>query len=113
VVENQVLNSIIQTFPNFVKRLLRSNLSVVIRVSELLRQYIENRSAVEVKGRTVKECLADLVNKYPALNNQIFDKNGTVLVLVSHDHEIISKANLDKKIEDGSEIDLTLIIAGG
>jgi molybdopterin converting factor small subunit len=89
------------------------SMSVTIKVGELLRQFAGNQARVEVNGLTIRECVDDLVKKYPAIKGSLFDKNGILMVLITHNYEMITQKSLDKKIPDGAEIGMTMILGGG
>jgi len=48
-----------------------------------LRQYAENRSAVDVPGATVAEVLESLATRYPDLRRHIFSDDGRVRKFVN------------------------------
>jgi hypothetical protein len=88
-------------------------MSVTIKVGELLRQFTDNQSKVIVNGQTIRECVDDLVKKYPIIKNYLFDKNGILMVLITYNYQMIAQRYLDQKVPDGSEIGMTMIIGGG
>ena len=90
-------------------------MSIFVNIHRTHRQFTGGREQIEVKGRTIGECLADLVNRYPRLSNTLFTKNGQ---LRSH-FEIYLNAEsafpdeLKRPVADGDEITLTALLAGG
>lgn len=89
-------------------------MSVTINLVAYLRQYAGDRENIEVKGKTIKECLDDLTRQYPAMKKMIFDKNNNLLPFLSIfiDNEIAYDA-LDIPVKDGSKFHILYIIGGG
>lgn len=90
-------------------------MSVRINLHKTHRQYTDGQEIVEANGNTVGECLKDLVNQYPGLEKEIFDKNGNLLSVL----EIYLNGasaypdELKKDVKDGDEIHLLTMLAGG
>jgi molybdopterin converting factor small subunit len=70
---------------------------------------------VQVNGKTVGECLNDLIAQFPRLRKYIFDKSNKLLnyVEVYVNQESSYPDELTKPVHPGDELDITLIIAGG
>ena len=79
----------------------------------MLYQYTDNRETVEVDGSTVRECLDNLVRKYPDLQPWIFAPNDAPLVIVLLNNELITSDHLDQKVNDNDKIALVPVVAGG
>ncbi|MFN2437334.1 MAG: MoaD/ThiS family protein, partial [Desulfotignum sp.] len=78
-------------------------------------QHTEGRKTVEVQGDTVGRALKDLIRQYPAMENELFDKNGRL-----HGHiEIYLNAvsafpgELEKAVNSGDDIQIVTFLAGG
>lgn len=80
-----------------------------------LQQFTGNRDVVEVNGSTVGECLDHLVKQFPGIEKGIFGEHSKLLsyVMVFINKEYTSPAELDKPLNDGDELTIALIIAGG
>jgi molybdopterin converting factor small subunit len=70
---------------------------------------------VEVSGRTVGDCLEDLVQQYPGMKEGLFDKKGKLLnvVEVYVNNESAYPEELAKSVKNGDEIQIILMLAGG
>lgn len=90
-------------------------MAITIKLAAYMRQYSENQENVEVKGKTVQDCLDALVNKYPKVKEQLFDKNNILhpYVSVFTGGEIIYADRLDRSVEDGATITILYVIGGG
>jgi molybdopterin converting factor small subunit len=90
-------------------------MSAKIHLHLTLRQHANGQEIVEAQGKTVGECLKDLVGKFPDLEPSIFDKKGKL----NHAVEIYLNLQsaypneLAKPVKDGDEIHVTLMLAGG
>ena len=87
-----------------------------IKIPSQLRTQTEGSDKVVVEGANVAELLKNLVGKYPALNERIYDENGKVRRYVNiylGDEDIRFMDNLETAVEDSSELSLVPAIAGG
>jgi molybdopterin converting factor small subunit len=90
-------------------------LSIEISLHKTHRRYADGKEAVEVEGKSVGECLQNLVRMYPALGKEIFAKNGKLNSLI----EVYLNAasaypnELIKPVKDGDKISLVYILSGG
>ena len=90
-------------------------MSVKVHLYSNLPNYADKRNLVEVKGTTIGECLSDLVNQFPGLKPELFDKEGKLLpdVFVSVNLKSPKPEQLDRRITEKDELYLILIVAGG
>jgi molybdopterin converting factor small subunit len=79
------------------------------------RQHTNGNKTVEVNGDSVGRALADLIRQYPAMEKELFDKNGKL-----HGHiEIYLNAEsafpgeLEKPVNPGDDIQIVTFLAGG
>ena len=90
-------------------------MSTKVNIHQNLRHLTDDLSTVEVSGNTVGECLDELINQYPGLRKYVFDKDDRLLnyVDVYVNLESSYPEELAKRVKEGDELDITLIIAGG
>ncbi|MCF8145696.1 MAG: MoaD/ThiS family protein [Deltaproteobacteria bacterium] len=90
-------------------------MSVSIYVHKTHRPHTDNLEVVEVEGTSVEACLAHLIRRFPAMEEALFDPKGKL----RRNIEIYINAKsaypdeLKKKVSDGDEIHLTVMLAGG
>lgn len=91
------------------------NLSININLPSYLCPYADDKESVKVKGKTIQECLENLIKKHPRLKKMIFDEDGQLLTYVSifAANEIVYSYQLDKSVKDGDEIHVLYILGGG
>ena len=82
-----------------------------------LQMLTDNQSSVEVNGSSLGQCLNDLVNQFPDIKSKIFNEQGKLLYFINIYHNGENTATepdpLAKPINDGDEIAIILLIAGG
>jgi hypothetical protein len=80
-----------------------------------LQKLAGNREALTVEGRTVGECLQDLVRQFPAAGELIFNEKGQLLkqVYVYVNAEGLDKADFNRTVTPRDELILAVLITGG
>jgi len=70
---------------------------------------------VRVDGRTVGECLDDLVRQHPDVKGLLFDSSGRLLkrVYVFVNAEAMRKADLAQPVSDKDTLIVAVLAAGG
>jgi molybdopterin converting factor small subunit len=90
-------------------------MSAEIHIHLTLRRFTNGEEAVEVEGKTVGECVHNLIRKYPDMESSLLDKRGHLLKIVEIyvNGESAYPNELAKPVKDGDQIHLTLMLAGG
>jgi molybdopterin synthase sulfur carrier subunit len=90
-------------------------MSVTVNIPAYLRAYTDNKETIRVKGKTIKECLNNLLSEYPSLQKMVFDEDGQLhnYVSIFAANEIVYSDKIDKAIKDGETIHILYIIGGG
>jgi molybdopterin converting factor small subunit len=90
-------------------------MTATVHIHLVHRQHTDGRKTVDVQGDTVGRALADLIRQYPAMEKELFDKNGRL-----HGHiEIYLNAEsafpgeLEKPVSPGDDIQIVTFLAGG
>jgi molybdopterin converting factor small subunit len=90
-------------------------MSVTINMHKTHRRHVDGLSSVQVEGKTVGQCLEQLVAQYPALKEPLFEKRGklrnTIEIYVNL--ESAYPEELAKPVTDGDEVYITVMLAGG
>ena len=90
-------------------------MSVKIGISASLQPLTGNMAVVEVNGSTIGECLIHLGKQFPGIENMLINKNnklfGPIGIYVNRDQNITRE--LDKSVEDGEELYMLYMVAGG
>ena len=91
------------------------NMSVQIDIPPLLRHLTDGATTAKVKGSTVGECLNHFVRQYPRTKKLLFDKDGKLLryVEVYVNKVTTYPEELATPVNDGDEISIVYVIAGG
>ncbi len=91
-------------------------MSVEVRLPTLLRTHTDGEASVTAEGATVGDVLADLTTRYPGLEGQVVDGDGTLHKFVNvyrNDDDIRYLDQLDTKLSDGDVVSILPAVAGG
>jgi len=90
-------------------------MSVKVFLYSGLKEFTDGKNMVEVQGSTVGECLADLIEQFPKMKPELFDKDGKLLgrILVSINLKSAYPEELAKPIKNGDELYILRAIPGG
>jgi molybdopterin converting factor small subunit len=88
--------------------------SIEISLHKTHRRYTDGKEIIEVEGKTVGECLHDLVKNYPALDKEIF-KTGKLnsVIEVYLNGASAYPDELAQPVKDGDKINLVYMLSGG
>jgi molybdopterin synthase sulfur carrier subunit len=89
--------------------------AVRVNIHKTHRQFTNGLEVVEVEGRTVGDCLKELVAKFPSMKGALFDKKGRLLNVIEIYVNMASTypEELAKRVKDGDEIQILVMLAGG
>jgi len=90
-------------------------MAVRIHVHTTHRQFTNGQEVVEVEGKTVGECLKQLIARFPAMEKALFAKKDQLrnVVEIYVNHASAYPNELAKPVQDGDEIHLVVMLAGG
>ena len=90
-------------------------MSIRVYLHKTHRQYVDDLESVTVTGSTVGECLQDLTRRYPRLAPKLFDDSNKLhkTVEVYLNMQSTFPEELAKPTQNGDEIHITLLLAGG
>ena len=90
-------------------------MSVKVNLHPYLIHLTDNKDILEVSGKTVGECLEQAVEQYPGLREWIFSKDGTInnMFEIFVNMESTYPEGLAKPVQDGDDIQIIIVIAGG
>jgi len=88
--------------------------TIEISLHKTHRRYTDGKEIIEVEGKTVGDCIKDLVKKYPPLEKEIL-KNGKLnsLIEVYLNGESAYPNELAKTVKDGDKISLVYMLSSG
>ncbi len=90
-------------------------MSIEINIPQFLQHLVNDVKVVDVNGRTVGECLSDLVKHLPQLEARLFDNKGRLLkhLNVYVNGESAYPEDLAKPVNDGDKLHIIATIVGG
>lgn len=91
------------------------SMRVTLSIHKTHRQYTAGMEIVAVTGKTVGECLYALVKRFPDMGPVLFDGEGNLnnRIEIYLNMESAYPDEVNKKVKDGDEIYITLMLAGG
>lgn len=91
-------------------------MSTKVNIGPSLQEYSGIPGTLEVKGKTVGECLDDLIRQYPESRSWLFAQDGLLRVLVSINNvEAVTpdREGLDRILKADDELQIFAVIGGG
>ena len=90
-------------------------MSVEISIPTFLQHLTGDVKAVDVNGRTVGDCFADLIKRYPRLKARLYDKRGKLLksLNVFVNGESAYPEALVRPVNNGDIIQIVYVVIGG
>ncbi len=89
---------------------------VVVHLPRVLTDLISCEPRIAVEGATVREALADLVRREPALAAHLFDESGSLrrhVLCFRNEVQARDRAELDQRLSAGDQLTLVNSVAGG
>ncbi len=88
---------------------------VTVHIHKTHRQFTNGLEKVAVEGRTVGECLSQLIRQFPGMEKALFAKKDKLQnnVEVFVNDTTAYPNELVKPVKDGDEIHLVVMLAGG
>lgn len=91
-------------------------MSLTVSVPTPLRRYTDGQGAIEVSGDSVGSALQSLLEKYPALKQQLYTEDGRLRSFVNvylNDDDIRYLQRTETAVRSGDTISIVPSIAGG
>jgi len=88
-------------------------MEILMVISPVLRPLVDNRESIRVKGDTVKDCLDSLAQTFPETRKWVFDVNNHPAIWVLLNGAIVLPGELDRRVQQGDEINLIPLVSGG
>ena len=90
-------------------------MSIKINIPQFLQHLANDVKVVDVSGRTVGECLGNLINQFPQVQAPLFTKRGKLhkYLEVYINGKSAYPEELAKPVYDGDELHIVNVIVGG
>ena len=91
-------------------------MSVKVRIPTPLQPLTDRQPEVEASGETLREVLADLEERYPGMQQRLYDDDGKLRRFVNvyvNDEDVRFLDGEDTALHEGDEISIVPAIAGG
>jgi molybdopterin synthase sulfur carrier subunit len=89
-------------------------MGITVRIPSPLRQYTEQKSEIELQGKTVREVLESFKTRFPDAATRFFStKTSRYMNLYLNDQDIRYLNDLDTPVGDRDILSIVFAIAGG
>jgi molybdopterin converting factor small subunit len=90
-------------------------MSVEVELSSVFGRYTKGNLNTSVEGKTVRECLHDLVRQFPRLKRVLLDREGNLMH--SYDYFINGQSvypkDMNAPLKDSDKLNVLYVIHGG
>jgi molybdopterin converting factor small subunit len=90
-------------------------MGVNVEISSIFGRYTDGVLNMKVEGKTVRECLHDLVRQYPKLKKMLLNKDGDLMH--SYDYFIngqnVYPKDMSRPLDAGDKLNIVYVIHGG
>lgn len=92
-----------------------STMSIKVHLHSTHRQFSGGQAVIEVEGRTIGECMQDLVARHTGLKKVLFDEKRALQrnLEIYLNMESAYPDELLKPVKDGDHVHITVMLAGG
>ena len=90
-------------------------MSVNVEISSVFGRYTGGVLNMKVEGKTVRECLHDLVRQFPDLKRMLLNKDGNLMHAYDFfiNGESVSPKDMNLPLKDGDKLNVVYVIHGG
>ncbi len=91
-------------------------MAIEVRIPTILRSYTDGQKAVEGKGDTLSDLLADLDSRHAGLRGRLVTEEGGLHRFVNvyvNDEDVRFLGGLDTELSDGDSVTVLPAVAGG
>ena len=91
-------------------------MAIKVRIPTPLQKLTENQAEVEVDGADVKAALSQLNEKFPGIQERLYDDKGALRRFINfyvNDEDIRFMDSENTSLKDGDELSIVPAIAGG
>jgi len=90
-------------------------MSVNVEISSVFGRYTGGVLNMKVEGKTVGECLQDLVKQFPDLKRMLLDKDGNLQHYYDYfiNGESVYPKDMNRPLKDGDKLNIIYVIHGG
>jgi len=91
-------------------------MAIKVRIPTPLQKLTENQAEVEVEGSDVKSALGNLNEKFPGMQERLYDDKGGLRRFINfyvNDEDIRFMDSENTSLKDGDELSIVPAIAGG
>jgi molybdopterin converting factor small subunit len=87
--------------------------SIKMKISPELQQFIGNRESVDLEGNTIREALDSLAKNYQASAKWFYHKNGEPAIWVILNNKIVFAKDFNKSLSPKDSLSIMRVFGGG
>lgn len=90
-------------------------MTIHIKINPAFQEFTDDHESADVEGKTVGDCLENLVERFPMLKERLYDKQGKLqgYVDIFVNTESCFPEGLKMAVQEGDELNLMAIYGGG
>ena len=90
-------------------------MSVNVNLRPYFQEMTKGQKVVLADGRTVKEMIDDLENKFPGIKDHIVDRRGRLqgYVEIFVNDDVVYPESTSMPVHDGDKVEILMIVSGG
>jgi len=92
-------------------------MGIKINIPSFFQRYTDELDTVEVNGATIRECISNLIERFPEMERMLFyapdDLDDGVAICLNREVLTAWDDPLKRQVADGDEISLLVMAAGG
>jgi molybdopterin converting factor small subunit len=90
-------------------------MSVTLHLHKTHRHYTDGTQTLETEGNTIGECIDRLIERFPGMQEALFDDKGLLKnqIEIYLNMESAYPDELKKPVTDGDDVYITVMLAGG
>ena len=86
-------------------------MNIKIEIPFYMRTVTNGREIIELNGNTVGECIADFIRQFPDAKDWFNPQNPIVWIVLNQ--TIVNFDQMDKKLKEGDDLSLIMVIGAG
>jgi molybdopterin converting factor small subunit len=90
-------------------------MSVEVELSSIFGRYTDGHLNTSLEGKTVRECLHDLVRRFPKLKKMLLNREGNLMHAYDFyiNGQSVYPKDMNTPLKDGDKLNVIYVIHGG
>ena len=90
-------------------------MTVMLRIPSSLEHWLDGKTEFACEGKTVFDCIENLNEKFPVIKSHLYNQEGELsnIMIFRNGDNIRNLEGLETPVNDGDEISMIPLVAGG